>query len=582
MKKAVKILFRATMIGGMILAASGSVAFGQLYTGWSGYQDFIMNPGATGITSNQVNFPVLIRLTSANSAVFNTASFPNTPNDLRFAKGGNLNAGYPYQVERWDATHQLAEIWVLVDTVFYGVTSQSIRMYWGNDTASAGSSGPAVFSNGFTNVWHLQDTTDALGKMPLTGSVKPTPGAAGVIGLADTFNGTTQYLITADSTSSNATSLNFTNGGPFTLSAWAYATTTNAEHAILDKGNYMWELKEMDATPHWGGLQYVSSTGWAWCQSASAIGTNAWHHIVFVRTNAGTSPNYADSIYIDGVLSSGTVTLSSGTTAAATTHPVAIGNRPEAGTATTYLWRGKIEEAEIANVGRSHDWIKLCFANQNASQTFIQPSPTPSAPTLSTPSNGAVNQPVSLTLAWGAVYTATGYEVQVSATSAFSTTVYDQPGITGTAQAITGLANSVTYYWRANATNSAGTGSWSGAWSFSTIAPWSAPLLTSPTNGAVNQPILPVLVWGGVSGAASYTLQVSTSSAFSAMVFSQGGLTAPSQAVGPLVVSGDVFLARQCLRRDQRNEPLVKCMVLRDNHAGSGQHPLSHRRPMGP
>ena len=162
MKKEVSRIFRLVVLGGMVSTILASSVSGQLYTGWTSYQDYGLNTVATGISTNQVNFPVLLRLTSANAAVF---SNPTSPANLRFAKGGNLNVGYPYQVQRWDATDELAEIWILVDTVFSGSTSQSLRMYWGNAGATAASSGPAVFSavNGFVAVWHLSDLTDATG-----------------------------------------------------------------------------------------------------------------------------------------------------------------------------------------------------------------------------------------------------------------------------------------------------------------------------------------------------------------------------------------------------------------------------------
>ena len=108
-------LFRRAIISFMIMALASAMAFADLYSDWSGHADYVMNPAATGIAANQVNFPVLLRLTSADSAAF---SSPTSPADLRFAKGANLDVPYSFEVERWDATDKLAEIWVLVDTVF--------------------------------------------------------------------------------------------------------------------------------------------------------------------------------------------------------------------------------------------------------------------------------------------------------------------------------------------------------------------------------------------------------------------------------------------------------------------------------
>lgn len=60
--------------------------------------------------------------------------------------------------------------------------------------------------------------------------------------------------------------------------------------------------------------------------------------------------------------------------------------------------------------------------------------------------------------------------MQVSTTSDFSTTVYDQSNITFTSSQIAGLLYSTQYYWRVNASNTVGTSSWSSIWDFTTIS----------------------------------------------------------------------------------------------------------------
>jgi hypothetical protein len=92
----------------------------------------------------------------------------------------------------------------------------------------------------------------------------------------------------------------------------------------------------------------------------------------------------------------------------------------------------------------------------------------PSAPTLASPSNGATGISTSPTLTWNAVTGATGYELQVSTSSGFTTTVVNQTSLTNTSYSASGLSNSTLYYWRVRAKNSAGTGSYSSVWSFTT------------------------------------------------------------------------------------------------------------------
>ncbi|TPE42501.1 LamG-like jellyroll fold domain-containing protein [Pontibacter mangrovi] len=92
----------------------------------------------------------------------------------------------------------------------------------------------------------------------------------------------------------------------------------------------------------------------------------------------------------------------------------------------------------------------------------------PAAPTLASPANQATNLALSPTLSWNAVSGADSYQVQVSTSSGFSSTVLNKSNLTGTSVTASNLAESTTYYWRARATNGAGTGSWSSVWSFTT------------------------------------------------------------------------------------------------------------------
>jgi len=164
------------------------------------------------------------------------------------------------------------------------------------------------------------------------------------------------------------------------------------------------------------------------------------------------------------------------------------------------------------------------------------PPPPPTAPTLSSPANGATGVSTSPTLTWNASSGATSYTVQASTSSAFTTFAYNVSGITGTSTNVTGLAGSTVYYWRVNATNTGGTSAWSTSWSFTTGAgsPPAAPTLRSPSNGATGVSRTPTLSWNASTGASSYRVQVSTSSSFGTLVYDQSGITSTSTTVSGL------------------------------------------------
>ena len=94
----------------------------------------------------------------------------------------------------------------------------------------------------------------------------------------------------------------------------------------------------------------------------------------------------------------------------------------------------------------------------------------PVVPVLSAPANVATSITVSPTLSWGTVSGAVTYGVQLSTTSAFTSTVVNDSTLAAGTKAVSGLLNSSQYFWRVNAKNSAGTSAWSPVWSFTTSA----------------------------------------------------------------------------------------------------------------
>ncbi|MEK9138620.1 MAG: fibronectin type III domain-containing protein, partial [Bacteroidota bacterium] len=115
---------------------------------------------------------------------------------------------------------------------------------------------------------------------------------------------------------------------------------------------------------------------------------------------------------------------------------------------TTYYWR-----VNAANAGGNSPWS----ATWSFTTDLLPPA---SAPTLASPSNGATGVSTSPTLSWNASSGATSYQLQLSTDPSFTSLEVNQGGITATSYAATGLANSTPYYWRVNASNAGGTGTW--------------------------------------------------------------------------------------------------------------------------
>jgi glycoside hydrolase-like protein len=155
--------------------------------------------------------------------------------------------------------------------------------------------------------------------------------------------------------------------------------------------------------------------------------------------------------------------------------------------------------------------------------TFTTGNP-PGIPALTLPANGGLSADYTPTLQWKAASLPAGtaidhYRVQVASDPAFTLLVSDeQSGVTQFTPA-TDLAANVKYYWRVSAYNTSGEDSaWSAVWTFRTaILP---PALSSPLTGAVLSGPRPPFDWENVSGAGSYTIQVSLFDNFSSNLIS--------------------------------------------------------------
>jgi hypothetical protein len=177
---------------------------------------------------------------------------------------------------------------------------------------------------------------------------------------------------------------------------------------------------------------------------------------------------------------------------------------------TTYYWHVRAVNANGTTYSNGSSTIFFSFTTQAAG------SP-PGAFNKSSPSNGATGQSTSPTLTWGTSSGATRYDYCYDTTNDNACSNWTNNG-TATSKALSGLANSTTYYWHVRAVNANGTtysnGSSTAFFSFTTQAAGSPPgafSKSSPSNGATGQSISPALTWGASSGATSYDYCFDTS-----------------------------------------------------------------------
>ncbi|MFH1195745.1 MAG: FISUMP domain-containing protein [bacterium] len=163
------------------------------------------------------------------------------------------------------------------------------------------------------------------------------------------------------------------------------------------------------------------------------------------------------------------------------------------------------------------------FSAWSTTWNFTTIGIAPQPPILSSPANNSTDISTSPTLSWFSSSGATGYILQVSESNTFSTFIYNADVGNVVIKPITGLNNTVKYYWRMKATNAYGSSDWSTAWNFITMEKVpESPILSSPANNSTDVLISPSLSWNASNGATSYTLQVSASSTFSSPIYDGG------------------------------------------------------------
>jgi large repetitive protein len=140
----------------------------------------------------------------------------------------------------------------------------------------------------------------------------------------------------------------------------------------------------------------------------------------------------------------------------------------------------------------------------------------PTAPALVLPATAGYTNSSTPTLKWKAVAYGDKYQVQVSSSSTFLTTVEDYSGPGTEFSTYTTSLVVVKYYWRVRAYNiNNKPGSWSPVWNFTVDTnPPAAPGMLTPSDGSSVNTTIPKLTISPVLGAKYYQFQVDPAGSF--------------------------------------------------------------------
>ena len=350
----------ATATGALIVlgaAVAGEAA--EDYSTWGRAGDLILDtsPAGADVQGTVANFPVLVRLNAGN---FKFAEARGQGQDIRFSnRDGSPLA---YQIERWDSTRALAEIWVRIGSIAGATAGQTYRMHWGKPAVADSSDGPAVFA-GHLAVWHLGGTGSAVRPNSASATDKPAQpfnfdgdeSRDGIIGKADELDGVDDYLDIGDGYQDPASGFSFT--------VWAYPKSAGNQARFFDIGNGQ-SMDNLVLTREGssGNLRFdnFNSGTMSSVRADGAITPDQWQH--FAVNISGS----AVRIFKNGALvSQGTLTNAMANVQRTSNF---LGRSNWGGDAA---FHGLLDESAYSRTSRSDDWYKLCYRNQKADQNLV-------------------------------------------------------------------------------------------------------------------------------------------------------------------------------------------------------------------
>jgi len=357
MKKFKVSIYQLTAIAIVLMALS---LFAYDYSNWQYSLNLIINTKGVGVTEDVTNFPLLIRLTPENSAVFNTAK--SNGEDIRFSKSDG-STPLPYQIEKWDNISQQATIWVKVDFIYGNNDEQAIIMYYGNSAASSESNDANVFGSiDYSGVWHLNDMDDASrpSGSDYDGTNNGTAYIPGIIGDGVKFEGADWIDISTAAFSGVSSQI--------TMEFWSYGGTGMPKDSRLVWSRDSYGNRTLNVVLPWSDESVTFDAGNSGCYfnrieklSTASEYKGTWGHWVFTK-DASTG---AMRIYYNGAL---WYSEESGNT-----YQLHIQNgfRIGADNCGSLNWEGRLDEFRVSKVARSAAWVKLSYESQKVNQTLV-------------------------------------------------------------------------------------------------------------------------------------------------------------------------------------------------------------------
>lgn len=182
------------------------------------------------------------------------------------------------------------------------------------------------------------------------------------------------------------------------------------------------------------------------------------------------------------------------------------------GNCNNYYWR-----INASDVNGTSEWSTVW--------TFKCAWFTPALPSLSAPSNGALNVSLTPSLSWTGDICTENFRLTVARDTDFTQVVYDALQ-TQTSKTLPALEQDAKYFWKVKSKNPLDSSEYSETRSFTTLLnPAAVPALVSPADADTSRNPVDNIIWRKVQYAESYHLQIALDQNFSSIISNDSTLT---------------------------------------------------------
>lgn len=321
------------------------LACALLVPGWASADDWehgkklSFDTTNTGVEVDQdvSQLPVLVRLHSGN---FKFSEAKPDGSDLRFFAADNKTA-LAHHIESFDATNELAMVWVKLPKLKAKSKSDSLMMRWGNKKATSADDSKSVFDDAHTLVLNFSDAEGVKDATGNTNHARESSGvavAAGPIGAALGFNGSSRVVVPA------AASLVLKPATGWTMTTWVKPSSLDKASLLsMGSGASALSVDLVGGTPT---VRFGSGTA----ASNAKLQPGVWQHLAVVyaggKVQFFVNGNAAGEAGLNMTDASGDVVVGSGL-------------------------RGELDAMTLANVPRSGAFIKAFASSQVADSLML-------------------------------------------------------------------------------------------------------------------------------------------------------------------------------------------------------------------